>query len=197
MSAADPVRDIAANRSAGKYSPVEQARRVAWAAGRLAFRLSPRPCFAFRRWLLRCFGARVGAHVHIYPSAHIYFPWHLSIGNWSSIGEWALVYNLGPVTIGERVTLSQRTHLCAGTHDHRDPAMTLLKPPIVIGDDAWVCADAFVGPGVEVGAGAVLGARAVAVRNVPPWSVAVGNPARVVRQRTPHGDPASPGQSHE
>lgn len=191
------MRDIAANRSASKYTLGETARRLAWSVGRFLFRVSPRPCFAYRRWLLRRFGARVGDHVHIYPSAHIYFPWNLSIGHWSSIGEWALIYNLGPVTIGERVTLSQRTHLCAGTHDHRDPAMPLLKPPINIGDDAWVCADAFVGPGVTVGEGAVVGARAVAVRHIPAWSVAVGNPARVVRDRPPHGTPPSTASSHE
>jgi putative colanic acid biosynthesis acetyltransferase WcaF len=62
--------------------------------------------------------------------------------------------------------------------------MPLLKPPIEIGDMAWICADAFVGPGVTVGEGAVVGARAVVVKNVEPWTIVVGNPAKAVGRRT-------------
>jgi putative colanic acid biosynthesis acetyltransferase WcaF len=110
-------------------------------------------------------------------------PWNLTVGDWSAIGEHALIYNLGPVTIGREATISQRAHLCAGTHDYAAPDMPLLKPPIVVGDQVWVCADAFVGPGVRVGDGAVVGARAVVVRDVEPWTVVAGNPARPVKQR--------------
>ena len=81
------------------------------------------------------------------------------------------------------MTISQRAHLCAGTHDHTDPALPLLKTPIIVGDQAWICADSFVGPGVSIGEGAVVGARAVAVKNVDPWLVVVGNPARPVSKR--------------
>lgn len=177
------MMQIEANRAVAKYSGKEQILRTLWIAGRVIFWLSPRPCFGFRRWWLRLFGAKVGKEVHIYPSAHIYFPWNLTIGDWSSIGEWALVYNLGPVRIGERTTISQRVHVCAGTHDYRDPAMPLLKPPVAIGGEAWICADAFVGPGVSVGEGAVVGARTVVIRDVEPWTVVAGNPAKLVNHR--------------
>lgn len=177
------MADVRANRRAVKYEPKEQLLRVAWSFGRLLFRLTPRPLFGVRRAILRAFGAKVGREVHVYPSAVIYFPWKLEIGEWSAIGEDAFVYNLGPVTIGRSVTISQRAHLCAGTHDYADPAMPLLKPPIRIGSDAWICADAFVGPGVSVGEGAVVGARAVVVKDVPAWSVVVGNPAREIKAR--------------
>jgi len=174
---------IQRNRSASKYTKNEKLLRVLWMAGWLVFRLSPRPCFGFRRWWLRLFGAEVGQNVNLYPSAHIYFPWNLTIGDWSAVGEWALIYNLGPVTIGSHTTISQRTHLCAGTHDYTDATMPLQKPPITIGDQAWICADAFIGPGVNVGEGAVVGARAVVVKPVEPWTVVAGNPARVIKQR--------------
>ncbi len=94
---------------------------------------------------------------------------------------------LGSPMIGSSLTISQRAHLCAGTHDYTDPAMPLLKPPIVIEDDAWICADAFVGPGVTVGQGAVVGARAVVVKDVPPWTIVAGNPARIVKRRALSG----------
>ena len=159
-------------------------RRVCWMVGKYLFHWSPRPFFGWRRFVLRLFGAEIGDGVHIYPSATVYFPWNLSVGDRSAIGEGALIYNLGPVTIGERVTVSQRAHLCAGTHDHTDPAMPLQKPPIVIENQAWVCADAFVGPGVTVGEGAVVGARAVAVNDVEAWTIVGGNPARKIKTRT-------------
>jgi putative colanic acid biosynthesis acetyltransferase WcaF len=172
------VLNVEANRSTQKYTPGEQFRRVLWSLAQPLFRWSPRPLFGWRRFLLRLFGAKIGQHVHIYSSTRIYFPWNLRIADHSAIGENALIYNLGPITIGQRVTISHGAHLCAGTHDYTDPAMPLLKPPITVGDDAWICADAFIGPGVHVGEGGVVGARAVAMRDVEPWTVIAGNPAQ-------------------
>ncbi|WP_199484196.1 LbetaH domain-containing protein [Thiocapsa marina] len=94
-----------------------------------------------------------------------------------------MIYNLGPVTIGDRAAISHRAHLCAGTHDYRDPTLPLLRLPIEIGSQAWVCADAFIGPGCRVGEGAVVGAAAVVVSDVAPWQIVAGNPARVIRTR--------------
>lgn len=175
--------DIEKNRSAQNYSRGEMVRRVLWAMGSLLIRFSPRPCFGCRRLVLRCFGAKIGAHVHLYPSTRIYFPWNLSAGDWSAIGEDVLIYNLGPVSLGERVTISHRAHLCAGTHDYTLADLPLQKLPIVIGDQAWICADAFVGPGVKVGEGAVVGARAVVMKDVEPWTVVAGNPAKFIKRR--------------
>ena len=175
--------DVEKNRGARKYSPTEMAGRVFWSLAQPLFRYSPRRCFAWRRFLLRCFGAKIGCGVHIYPSTRIYLPWNLAAGDNSAIGEDVLVYNLGPVTLGERVTISHRAHLCAGTHDHTRADFPLLRPPIAIGSDAWICADAFVGPGVTVGEGSIVGARAVAMKDVRPWMIMVGNPARESKRR--------------
>jgi len=175
--------DIARNRKSQKYSRTDLVKRILWIAGSVLFRLTPRPLFGFRRFILRCFGAKVGAHVNTYPSTRIYFPWNLEVGDWSAIGENALIYNLGPLTIGTKVTISHGAHLCAGTHDYTKPDMPLVKPPITIGDQAWVCADAFVGPGVTVGEGAIVGARAVVMKDVEPWSIVAGNPAKFIKRR--------------
>jgi putative colanic acid biosynthesis acetyltransferase WcaF len=175
--------EIAENRKTTNYTKREMLARIAWSLGKLLFRFSPRPCFGWRRMVLRWFGAKVGANVNLYPSTVIYFPWNLTVGDWSAIGEEALIYNLGRVTIGQRATISHRAHLCAGTHDYTHRTLPLLKPPIEIGDEAWICADAFVGPGVKIGTGAVVGARAVAMKHVEPWTVVAGNPARVVKPR--------------
>ena len=171
-------------RRAPAYTRRALAGRIAWGCAWPLFALSPRPFFGWRRSLLRSFGAHIGPLAHIYSSTEIRLPWQLEVGEGSTLGEGVLVYNLGYVRIGSLVTISQRAHLCAGTHDHRDAAMPLQRPPITIGDDAWICADAFIGPGVKVGEGAVVGARAVVVRDVEPWTVVAGNPARPVGPRT-------------
>ena len=133
--------------------------------------------------MLRLFGGKVGAQVHIHPSARIFLPWNLEIGDWSSVGFDALLYNLGPMKIGERVTISQRAHLCGGTHKFREASMPLVRAAITVGDEAWICADAFVGPGVTVGARAVVGAAAVVMRSVHEGKIVTGNPARETGER--------------
>ena len=110
--------DINANRKAIKYSRHEMIRRILWGFVKPLFSFSPRPLFAWRAFLLRQFGARVGRNVHIYNSATIYFPWNLEIGDHSAIGEYAYIYNLGPIIIGNKTTISHRAHICAGTHDY-------------------------------------------------------------------------------
>ncbi len=188
-----PAVDFRANRAARKYTPWEQTRRVAWGAGRWLIRFSPRPCFAFRRAVLRLFGAKIGAYVHVYPSTHLYMPWNVEIGEWSALGDEVLIYSLGKVRIGQQVTVSYRSHVCAGTHDFSDPALPLLKPPVTLEDGAWIGTEAFIGPGVVVGAGAIVGARAVVVKDVEPMRIVAGNPARTVGLRQRLAAPAVPG----
>jgi putative colanic acid biosynthesis acetyltransferase WcaF len=175
--------DSSANRAARKYSRTEQLRRIAWSFGGWLIRLSPRPCFGLRRGVLRLFGARVGVHAHIYPSTKIYMPWNVEIGDWAAVGEDVFIYSLGRVRIGNHATLSYRTHVCAGTHDLEDPALPLLKPPVHVEDSAWIGTEAFIGPGVTVGRGAVVGARSVVVKDVEPFHIVAGNPARFIRRR--------------
>jgi putative colanic acid biosynthesis acetyltransferase WcaF len=178
-----------ANRLARKYPPRVQALRILWSLGEWLLRLSPRPMFAWRRGVLRLFGARIGEQVHVYPSTRICMPWNVEIGAWAALGEDVLLYSLGKVTIGPAATLSYRTHVCAGTHDLRDPTLPLLTPPVRIEARAWIGTDAFIGPGVTVGAEAVVGARAVVIESVPPGTIVAGNPARPIGMRGPRSPP--------
>jgi putative colanic acid biosynthesis acetyltransferase WcaF len=175
--------NISANRKMQKYSGKENIKRAIWAIVYPLFRYSPRTFFGWRRLILRMFGARIGGKVNIYNSAIIYMPWNLEISDWSSIGEYVFVYNPGKVVIGSYSTVSHRAHLCTGTHDYTDPDMPLLKPPITVGDQVWLCTDSFIGPGVNIGEGAVVGAMAVVVKDVPPWTVVAGNPAKPIKKR--------------
>ncbi len=175
--------DMAANISAVKWSRKELAGRLIWATIRPLFRFSPRQLWGWRRWLLRLFGAKIADNVGIHPTAKIAIPWLLEIGEWSIIGDSAIIYNLGKITIGRSVTISQYAHLCAGTHDFRDPAFPLLKLPITIEDQAWVCAGAFIAPNVTVSEAAVIGACAVLTCDAEPWMIYAGNPAKALKKR--------------
>jgi putative colanic acid biosynthesis acetyltransferase WcaF len=147
------------------------------------FRLSPRPLFGWRNFLLRLFGARVTSSTRIDPTVRVWAPWNLTVGADSSIGHHVDVYNVAAITIGNQATVSQYSYLCAASHDLSDPNMKLTATPIDIRDAAWVCAKAFVGPGVTIGRGAVVGACGVAVKDVGDWEIVAGNPARPIGRR--------------
>lgn len=175
--------EVAANRAAQKWSRRELFGRMLWAAVYPLFRLSPRPFWAWRAMMLRMFGANVGSNVHVYPTVRIMIPWNLTLGDFSAVGDRAILYALGPVSIGERATVSSYAYLCAGSHNWRDPSMPLTKPEITIGSDSWICTGAFIGPAVRVGDNSIIGACAVVVRNVEPGTLVAGNPAREVGRR--------------
>ena len=121
--------------------------------------------------------------MRIYPTVRVFLPWMLEVGDEVTIGDSVLVYDLGRIRLGDRAMVSQRVHLCAGSHDYLKPDLPLLKEPIQIGSDAWICADAFVGPGVEVANGAVVGARSVVLQDVAEQTVVGGNPAKFIKHR--------------
>jgi putative colanic acid biosynthesis acetyltransferase WcaF len=146
-------------------------------------RWTPPPLRAWRILLLRVFGARVDSSANVYGSASIWHPANLIMGPYATLGPHVRCYNMAPVSLGERAVVSQSAHLCAGTHLIDDPSFQLVAKPITIAARAWVAADAFVGPGVTIGEGAVLGARGVTVKDLEPWSVYAGNPARRLRER--------------
>ena len=176
--------DVNASRKLRYWSTREVLLRIAWEyIGSPIFRITPRPLWEVRVALLRLFGGVVGKGVHICPSVRIAIPWNLHIGDLSAVGEYTTLYSLGKIRVGLRATISQGSHLCAGTHDYTELDFPLRKADIVIGNGAWICADAFIGPDVTIGDLAIVGARAVVMRDVMPSAIVVGNPARRVGTR--------------
>jgi putative colanic acid biosynthesis acetyltransferase WcaF len=149
----------------------------------LLFRFSPRPMHGWRRLLLRAFGATMGRDCHINSKARIWAPWNLVCGDVATLAEGAIVYNPKTVTLGSHSIVSQDAYLCGATHDYDHPDFPLISSTISIGDYAWVCARASVMPGVRLGEGAVLGLGAVATKNLEPWTVYAGAPARRIKSR--------------
>ena len=101
------------------------------------------------------------------------------------VGRHVNLYNLARITLGFGANVSQNCHLCAGTHDFTRWDMPLVTRPIIIGDNAWLGADVFVGPGVTIGELCVVGARSVVVKDLPPRMVCAGHPCRPIKERPP------------
>jgi len=137
----------------------------------------------WKRFLLRLFGAKIDSTAKVYSSVKIYYPANLTMEAYSCLAPGVNCYNVAHITIGAQSTVSQNTYLCSASHDITDPLNHLISAPIVIKSQAWVAADAFVGMGVTIGEGSVVGARAVVVKDVEPWSVVAGNPAKFIKKR--------------
>lgn len=137
----------------------------------------------WRAFVLRSFGAKLGENAEIYASARIWAPWNLEMGEYSTMGPNVDCYNQGKISIGKHTIISQKNYLCASSHDFTVYNYPLILVPITIGDQVWIAADAFIGPGVSVGEGAVVGARASVFKNVDAWTVVGGNPARYIKHR--------------
>lgn len=148
------------------------------------FQTSPRPFHAWRSFLLRIFGAKLGHQVHIYPKAKIWAPWQLIVGDHVGVADGVMLYNMAPIELGNYSVISQGAHLCCGSHDIDSANFQLIAKPIKVESNVWVCAEAFIGPGVSIATGSVIGARAVVTKSITePWSVWVGNPALKKRAR--------------
>lgn len=154
-------------------------KRIIW----LAINTIMFPCvpMIIRRWLLLLFGANIGTP-EISGMAKIYAPWNLVMRS-GCIGPRVELYNKGRIELGDGVVLSQGSYLCTASHDITDDRMRLITKPIIIGDNVWVASRAIIIPGVKIGEGAVIAAGAVVTKDVEPWTVVGGNPARFLKKR--------------
>ncbi|WP_396166215.1 putative colanic acid biosynthesis acetyltransferase [Flavobacterium sp.] len=133
--------------------------------------------------ILKCFGAKLEWSSHVYASVKIWAPWNLEIGAYSSLGPKVDCYNQGKIIIGENTVISQKTYLCASSHDYNLKDFPLVLKPILIGSGIWIAAEAFIGPSVIIGNNAVVAARAVVVKNVDANTIVGGNPAKFIKTR--------------
>lgn len=148
----------------------------------LFFRSSPRIMHGWRRFLLRCFGAKLGK-CNVYPKATIWAPWNLRCGDRVGIADGAIIYNTSLLSVEDHATISQEAYICGATHDYEQPGFPLISFEMIIGRYAWIAARASVLPGVRVGDGAVLALGSVATKDMEPWTIYAGVPARSLKPR--------------
>lgn len=134
-------------------------------------------------FILKMLGAKIGLNCTIYPSARILIPSNLIMEDGACLANNTIVQNSAAVTLKRKSIVSQGTYLCCGSHDFTRKDFPNIRKPIVVGENAWIAAQCFVGPGVVIGEGAVVGARAAVFKDVEPWTVVGGNPARFIKKR--------------
>lgn len=171
-----------------QYREVKEhfVKRQIWnIINRTLFRMLPTKYLSRPRiWLLRLFGADIDYSSLIYPSVLVFAPWNIKIGAYSCIAPHTELYcKAGRITIGANTVISQGSYICCASHDINSRRHSLIGKDIVIGDRVWIAADAFVGMGVTLHDGAVVGARAAVFKDVAPWTVVGGNPARQISKR--------------
>jgi putative colanic acid biosynthesis acetyltransferase WcaF len=158
---------------------------AAWMAVNRAFFQSTVPWpYGLKRFLLRAFGATVGAGVVIKNRVNIKYPWHISIGDHSWIGEGAWIDSLGDVNIGTNACLSQGCMIETGNHDWAKRTFDLFLEPVVVEDGAWAAVRSTLLPGSRLASHAILGAGSVLRGATEPYAVYVGVPAAKVARRT-------------
>jgi acetyltransferase-like isoleucine patch superfamily enzyme len=128
----------------------------------------------------------VGKHALI-ETHSVVCTWHgdVILKEGASVGIGSVV--VGPVEIGENSAVAQNCFISGQSHNYEDVSMNFRAQgfeitPVVIQKDVWICSNCVILPGVKIGNNSVIGAGSVVVRDLPPYSVAVGNPARVIKK---------------
>jgi len=144
------------------------------------------PYYVGRSWrvfLLERFGMKRNGHVMIYPTVKVWAPWNVEMGSYVAIDDDVNLYSADKIKIGTKVAISRNAFICTASHDITKANRPLVTAPIEICDGVWIGAHAIILPGVTVGEGAVVGACAVVTKDVEPWTVVAGNPAKFIKKR--------------
>lgn len=169
----------------------EKLKNFVWGiVNKTLFRCTPSHFSLFRKyrvWLTRLFGSEIDYSCSLHPTCKIEYPWNVSMGHLSSLGECSWVYAMDKISIGEKSCIGKDVQLLTGSHDIGSPIFQLITRPISIGSAVWIATRATILPNVCIGEGAVVGATASVYKDVEPWTVVGGNPAREIKKRTIKG----------
>jgi len=169
------------NHLGRKHQVIRLLWSITWA---LCARWLPRSIGSgWKRILLRLFGAKMGKNSNVYSSAKVYYPANLTMGDNTCLASDVDCYNVAPIIIENNVTVSQGAFLCTASHDIEKALHPLVTSPIVLKDQSWIGARAYIGMGVTIGQGAVVGATTSVFKDVEPWTVVGGNPAKFIKKR--------------
>ena len=144
------------------------------------------PSCHIRKMLYKLIGAQVEKRVVFHYKTEIRYPWRLRVGEGSIIGDNAILDARNGLTIGSNVNFSSNVSIYTEQHDHRDPLFRCTKADqknVVIGDRAWLGSNVIILPGVVIGEGAVCCAGCVVTKDVEPYTVVAGIPAKKVNER--------------
>lgn len=135
---------------------------------------------------LRCLGATIGNEVYIGARVGVRRPQNLAIGDGTSLGGKVWIDSWRRVTFGQDVIVGGEALFLTAEHDVHSPVLAPISAEITIGDHVWLPQQIIVLPGVSIGACAVVGTGSVVTKDVAPYAVVAGNPARVIGERARH-----------
>jgi len=141
------------------------------------------PVHHIRRFFYRLAGIKIGRGSTIHTGARFYNPKNISIGEDSIIGEGAVLDGRDKLSIGNHVDIASQVMIYNSEHDINDPYFLAKNAPVVIEDYVFIGPRAIILPGVKVGKGAIVAASAVVTKDVPPFSVVGGVPAKIIGER--------------
>lgn len=139
-------------------------------------------CLQFYRLILVLTGMRIGLLSDLHKTKVQGLPKNIQLGSFSFVGQAYLMCH-ALISVGDSVVINDRVTLLTSSHIIDDPFFKQFCAPICICNYAWICTGATILPGVTVGEGAVVAAFSVVTKDVPPYAVVAGNPARVVKSR--------------
>ena len=172
----------------GRVSLKNKITRMIWYIVRfILFR--PFGTKLFNPWrilILKIFGAHIQWDSGVYSSVKVWAPWNLYMGHNAWLGPDVICYNAAPVIIENDVTVSQYSYLC--TAGHRTDILNnkgdgLIVSPITLKKGTWIGTRAYIGMGITVGEFSIVGATASVYKDVEPWTVVGGNPAKPIKKR--------------
>jgi putative colanic acid biosynthesis acetyltransferase WcaF len=183
------VENVDLSTYKNRFSFLNKLKRLLWQFVWFCFvkPLPRRTCNSWKIILLKLFGAKVNKTAVVYSSVRIYAPWNLEMKAHSCLAPEVDCYNVDNIIIGAHAVVSQKVYLCTASHDVEKSDYPLITSPIIIEDQAWVGASAFINMGVAIGEGAVVGATASVYKNVEAWTIVGGNPAKFIKERKING----------
>lgn len=147
------------------------------------FRWSPFFMRKYRVALVRIFGGKIDWSSSLSASVTILDPWNLTMGAQSSLGDLCYVSCRNKVVIGSKSCIGRGVHLLTGSHNIYSPYFEMITSPIEIGDCVWIATHSTIFKGVKISDGAVISAESLVIKDVDPWTVVGGNPAKFIKKR--------------
>lgn len=146
------------------------------------------PSRRIRLLFYKILGAKVGSDSGFSRRVEISYPKGLCVGNHVSVGWFALLDARGGIEIGDNVNISSYTKIITGSHDIDDKEFTADFLPVKIENYVWIGTGAIILQGVTIGEGSVIAAGAVVTKDIPPYEVWGGVPAKYIRKRNSNLD---------
>lgn len=141
------------------------------------------PSVHLRRAFVRLAGAKLPKNVRFFEGVHIRNPKGITLGEGCSIGTRVLLDGRQGLTAGKSVVFGYECIIWTLNHDYNDINFQTKGGPVTIGDYAWICSRSIVLPGINIGEGAVVASGAIVTKDVPPYAIVAGIPAKIVGER--------------